>query len=234
MILLNPLIDLMSACAFCLSRRCGRFLVATLASLAATSATAHPHVFVDGQLDVVVSAGERFEAVSVTLHYGPFETLYLLSENGITLDPDQGLSAAHQEALVRQLGVWPDEFEGFAHLSLAGERQRLGRPEALVVFLEDGNLRLRYRRRLEEPAAMAGRAAEIAFYEATYFYELRMVNEAEIIGAAGTCAAETVPFSPSNELLALQTSLFDIPPDETPDIDHVGAFFADRVRLSCE
>ena len=42
-----------------------------------------------------------------------------------------------------------------------------------------------------------------------------------------------IPFNPDIELAALQTTLFELSREETPDIENVGALFADRIVMTC-
>ncbi|MEM8841745.1 MAG: DUF1007 family protein, partial [Pseudomonadota bacterium] len=108
-------------------------------------------------------------------------------------------------------------------------------PRSMGVELVDGSLVLRFRRHLEKPFGMEGQTAEVAFYEATFFYKFSVTEAPEIYRTAGkACSAEVIPFDRDRELEALQLTLSALGRDETPQDANVGALFADRVVLRCD
>ncbi|MEL6265082.1 MAG: DUF1007 family protein [Pseudomonadota bacterium] len=211
-------------------------LLAALAAAppAAPPATAHPHVFVDAGLGFVFGADGTLEALEITWRLDPFETLYTLSSEGLALNEEGGLDQAAQDHLAAQFMQWPADFDGFAKLSVGGVATRMAAPEALRVEVVEGHLQVSFTRRLEAPAVLDGASAEVAAYEATYYYAVTMPELPVLRGAAAGCSARAIPFEPDTDLTTLQTSLFDLGREETPGIANVGALFADRVVVTCD
>jgi len=198
----------------------------------AVSAEAHPHVFVDGGVNFVMSGPETLDALSVTWLYDDFETLYDLSSRGIEPQPDGSLSEADRETIRAAYSDWPDDFDGSAHLSIDGQAIELAWPSDLAVDLVDGRLQLTFLRKLEEPADLVGKAIEVAFYEATYFFAFKITNQ-PVFDCSEACEATVVPYTPGEQSDELQQKLAMLGREETPDIANVGQLFADRIIIEC-
>ncbi|MEM7524559.1 MAG: DUF1007 family protein [Pseudomonadota bacterium] len=222
-------------------RRCLKAL-ALSAACAATPlvANAHPHVFVDGGVDFVIGEGAVLDALAVTWRYDPFQTLYILSSLDITPDGDWRLSEEDRRRLIEQESAWAGDFDGTSHLSIDGKPASLARPTSVDVRLRGDQMEVTFQRDLVEPASLVGRGVEVAVYEKTYFYALAVTDTPRILGngdgdsGGAGCAAEVDRFDPDRDLSALQVSLFALSREETPDIEDVGALFADRIVLTCE
>ncbi|MEM7506736.1 MAG: DUF1007 family protein [Pseudomonadota bacterium] len=197
-------------------------------------ADAHPHVFVDGGVSFVLDDHGALTALEVTWHYDLFETLYALSSLDILPEPDGSLSPENRQRISDFMTDWPEGFGGSAHLSISDQKYEVSRPTSMEVSLIKGNLVMRFHRHLAEPVAMAGRTAEVGFYEATYFYAFTATKTPRIHGADAECTADLIPFDPDVELEALQVSLFDLGREDTPETPNIGSLFADRIVLECD
>ena len=193
---------------------------------------AHPHVFIDGGVDFVMSGPETLDALSVTWLYDDFETLYDLSSRGIEPQPDGSLLEADRETIRAAYSDWPDDFDGSAHLSINGQVIEMAWPSDLAVDLVDGSLQLTFLRKLEEPVDLAGKAVEVAFYESTYFFAFKITDQPVFEGSEA-CEATVVPYRPGEQSDELRQNLAMLSREESPDIANVGQLFADRIFLEC-
>ncbi|MBO9409294.1 DUF1007 family protein [Shimia sp. R9_1] len=196
-------------------------------------AKAHPHVFVDGGVDFVFDAENRLTALNVTWLYDAFETLYILSSYGMSLNAEGSLDEADRQELIRIRSNWPLDFNGSAHLSVHGERVSLDWPKDLDAQLIDGRLQLTFTRDLKTALPLGASPAEVAFYESTYFFAFSITDTPELLGPAEGCRAEVIPFNPALKNNSLQASLALLSREETPSIPNVGKEFADRIILIC-
>ncbi|MEL6522243.1 MAG: DUF1007 family protein [Pseudomonadota bacterium] len=197
-------------------------------------ASAHPHVFVDGGVDFVFREGRTLEALNVTWIYDEFETLYLLSSYGLSLNREGELDEADRKELVRLRSDWPEDFDGSAHLTLDETEVELDWPTNLDLHLVDGRLQATFTRRLSNPITVDEQILELAFYESTYFYAFSITNHPKVLGDQGRCLASMVPFDLDAKLASLQSTLAKLSREETPQTENVGALFADRIALICE
>ncbi|KUF11401.1 DUF1007 family protein [Pseudoponticoccus marisrubri] len=214
------------------SRQLATALVA--AHVAAGPVAAHPHVWIDGGVDFALGPGGQLEALHVTWLYDEFETLYMLAEAGMGLNAEGVLDAPDREALVAQLSEFPADFDGSAHLAIGGAAVPLDWPENVDARIIDGRLQMTFTRQLATPAPLAGRAAEVAFYESTYFFAFSITQPPQIRPEGADCTGEVIPFDPDSAPPGLLTKLAALDREETPETENVGALFADRIVVTCD
>jgi ABC-type uncharacterized transport system substrate-binding protein len=200
----------------------------------AVPAKAHPHVFVDGGIDFVIDGDSRLQAVHVTWLYDEFETLYMLSSYGISLNSDGGLDEADRLELIRLRSQWPQDFNGSAHLTVQGASIPLEWPQDLDADVIDGRLELTFKRNLKSPILVKNAPVTAAFYESTYFFAFSITNQPNMIGPSEHCSKELIPYEPAHHSQSLQAALALLSREETPVLPNVGAEFADRIVLKCD
>ncbi|QEW23246.1 ABC-type uncharacterized transport system, periplasmic component (plasmid) [Paracoccaceae bacterium] len=200
----------------------------------AAPAHAHPHVFIDGGVDFVFGEGRTLEALNVTWLYDAFETLYILSSLDIVPDDDWTLSDEDRAKIEAEENAWAPDFKGASHLKVAGQNIDLSRPKGLRARLVEDRLLVTFRRDLARPVDLSGSAAEVAFYESTYFYAFAATHPPDVVGGSGDCTTHVTPFDADTQLAGVQKTLATLGREETPSIDDVGALFADRIAISCE
>ena len=206
--------------------------LALAACLSAGSAAAHPHVFIDGGANPVFDAEGRITALQVTWIYDPFTSLYMAEELGLPSDPDTPLSAEERASLARYQTEWAEGFEGDSDLTRDATPAALSGPLEADAEISEGRVVIRFLRRVETPFRPAPEA-EIAVYDPSYYTAYAITDAPEAEGNAAGCSLTLESFEPTQDLAALQQSLFDIPADEDPDQD-LGGLFADRIEIRCD
>lgn len=210
-----------------------RCLCPVLFALIATSASPHPHVFVDGRVDFVFSKGATLQGIEVTWLYDPFETLYILSSLEIDPGQDWVLTDADRAKVIAHESNWTETFNGAARLAYAGQPIALAPPTDFAASLVGNQLEVRFERALSAPFPAAAEDIEVSFYEATYFFAFTISEPPRLLGAADGCAATLSPFDPDAQMTEIQTMLQALGREETPQDLNVGALFTDRIYLSC-
>jgi ABC-type uncharacterized transport system substrate-binding protein len=213
------------------SRRKAAILVAALLA-PAIQAQAHPHVFIDAGVDFLFDDEGRLSHLRVTWLYDHLWTLILLEDLGIAEAPDGTIAPEDANAVARDQSQWIDGYEGDATLLHDGRAVGLSRPIEPQADYREGQVEIRFLRALEAPIRPEA-GTVVKLYDPTYFVAYFVAYEPGLEFAPEGCTAEVVPFEPTGPLVALQQSLFDIPPDEDPE-EPVGHLFADRVYVSCQ
>lgn len=211
----------------------GALLFLMVALFSGRSASAHPHVFVDGGVNFVIDDQGSLTALEVTWRYDLFETLYVLSKLGISPNSDGSLSDFDHTQLVANETAWPKGFDGAAHLSVAGTPIALSGPKSMQARLDQDRLSLTFVRDLDTSVALIGQHAEVAFYESTYYYAFSVTDKPRSSRTDEACSIEVLPFATSEQLSTLQVTLAALGREETPDTENVGALFADKIVLDC-
>lgn len=189
-------------------------------------AAAHPHIFVDTGIKVLVDGQGRLEAVEVTWIYDDFYSMLIMEDRGLDDDYDGALTAAELDALEGFDMNWVEGFAGDLHLRRDGEALTLGPPEPLATEVENGRIVTRHRRPVAGPAD----GVVIQAYDPTYYtaYELDGVT------ATGDCRAEVEPVDRSAALDEVAQIIRDMNDDLVEvQFPEVGERFADTIRLTC-
>lgn len=196
-------------------------------------ALAHPHVFVDAQIDFVMDDRGALHALNVTWHFDPFHTLYILSFDGITPTEDGGLTPADQDALSAAYTDWQRGFDGFAKLFFDGAPIAMAPPSAVRASLQNDQLEISFTRMLPHPEDVTDVNAEVAIYDATYYHAITMAAPPRIHGGGQNCHAILLAFDPDQLTASEQAVVTDLQKERAPAVENVGHLFADRITLSC-
>lgn len=194
---------------------------------------AHPHVFVDGGFDFVISESQQLTAIRVTWRYDTFETLYMLSEMNVSLAPNSDFSVADREIVEATLGSFPPDFDGSVHITLVGDRIALQDPRNLTARMVGDRLEITFLRDLEIPVGLREQKFNIGFYERTYFFAFSLTDVPDFGRAADRCSYEKTPFDTSQPTDKVLLELAKLGREETPEDSNIGATLADRMVVSC-
>lgn len=199
----------------------------------AEPAKAHPHVFVDSTIGLVVDDAGRLEALTVTWRFDTFHTLYILSFDGITPTREGGLTPAAQAELARAYTDWQRGFDGFTRLTVEGEAIPLNKPTGIAAALSDARLEISFTRTLPAPLSLKTVTAEIAAYDPYYYHAVSVVQAPKIAGGTADCDTSLIPFDPGSQPASIQGWLAQLSREALPSVDDIGANFSDRIVLKC-
>ena len=195
-------------------------------------ALAHPHIFVDGGVEFVMGPQNTLERLNVTWRYDAFETLYILSAYSLQPNAKGQLDKEDSLYLAQERSAWPDDFQGSSHVSADGAPVQLKRPTGFEARLNQGRLEISFTRDLETPVSLSESEVSVAVYESTYFYAFSITDDPVIVGP-DTCEADVIPFSPDGQDASMLAMLATLGREEVPEVENVGADFADRIALTC-
>ena len=205
---------------------------AFLASASALSA--HPHVFIDGGIDFHLDGNEMLHKLEVTWLYDKFETLYILSSQGISPTKDGTLNSDDLSVLTALYENWPPDFDGSVHLKYLGQNIGLNWPQNAAVTYSENRLKVKFERELKTKFVLTDTPLEIGFYERTYFFDFSITSQPLIFGDAGSCSASVIPFEINSQSADILRELSYLSREETPEDTQIGAKLADRIQLICD
>lgn len=190
-------------------------------------AAAHPHVFMETDLEVLRDVEGRAVSLRVTWTYDPFFSLVLITERGLDPDGDGRLTADETAALQGFDMNWEPGFPGDTYAFASTTAVPLSRPRDGVARYEGGRIISSHIRDLEAPVAGL---LVVKNYDPTYYteYTIRSV-------VAGDCATEIIAPDLTEAERELQAALAEIPADVDVEFGfpEVGAVFAQEVRVTC-
>lgn len=197
--------------------------------LVPASPQAHPHIFVETGLRLLLDAEGRLEAVEVTWLYDDFYSLLIFEDLALDNDADGVLNTAELEALQGFDLNWDPGFAGDLYVAKQSQNIPLLPPRHLQTEVRDGRILSRHRRDLRDPVDADGLV--LRAYDPTY-YTAYTVNQG--VHVDGRCRVDITPPDLDRAYTLVEELLYAMPADQAEAAyPEVGEAFADTVRLTC-
>ncbi|MCC5973309.1 MAG: DUF1007 family protein [Rubellimicrobium sp.] len=212
-----------------------RSLVTASSIALASAAAAHPHVFVEAEVDIVFDAGGEMTGVRLTWIYDDFFSFMLTAELGLDPQGSLQLTPEEQEVLATFVLDWPDNFGGDLQVTQNGRQLDLAAPQQQAVEYRDGRVMETHVRPLRTPADAAV-PVDVQVFDPYYYVAYEIVGDIGVIGREGcdirfNPADLTTAYAMLEEILFGQPA-FDMGADDY-DFPAVGDAFADTVTVRC-
>lgn len=206
-----------------------RYLAIILACLGAPL-WAHPHVFVDTGLKLVVNEAGDVTGVEVEWRYDELYSLLVLEDMELDPDFDGVLTKVELTQLSGFDLNWIKGFEGDLYVTAGGQAVSLGAPENRGTSVENGQIISRHYRAARD----AGKEVLLKAYDPTYYtsYELTLGVklpegcELSVVKADVKAANAMVRAKMGDDMDRLAN-------DPNADWPAVGEAYADEVRVTC-
>lgn len=208
---------------------------AALLALAAP-ATAHPHMFVDTELEAIFDAGGRLAAVRITWIYDELTTLLSITDGGYDTDGDGALSEAEMQPLQGFDMEWGADFLGDFQVSRGEEKLALvPGPQDWTSAWKDGHLISTHIRRLAAPADPGAGPLVLKPYDPGYYTAYAIIGTPRVTGR-GDCTAQVFEPDLTAAQKALAAALDEYSPDQSlEEMGYlmIGESYAEEVQLTC-
>ncbi|MGL4235833.1 DUF1007 family protein [Tabrizicola sp.] len=211
-----------------------RWMAFSLWALAAGPALAHPHVWIDTRIEVILNDRNEATGVRIGWTYDDLYSLYVVGDMG--LDPDwDGKLTPEEEARLSGFDMnWDRGFPGDTY-ALQGETElALSRPKDWGASYADGKITTTHLRTFDAPVPVGAEPLIVQVYDPGYYTAYSIAFNPVLTGGMG-CLAET--FVP--DLDAADQELKDALAEFTPDVDlemqfpAIGRNYAEEVRVTC-
>lgn len=205
-----------------------------LSCLAAGPALAHPHVFIDTKIEVLLNDRNEATGLRITWTYDDLYSLYIVGDMGLDPDWDGKLTP---EEVTRLSGFdmdWIEGFEGDTYALMADKPLALSGPRDWMAGYAEGKITSTHVRDFAAPVPVGEVPLVVQAYDPGYYVAYAIPFDPVVTGGAGCTAQVFVP-----DLDAAAQALQDALAEYTPDVDleaefpAVGANFAEEVRLTC-
>ena len=202
--------------------------------LASSPALAHPHVWVDTRIEVILNDANQETGVRIGWTYDDLYSLYIIGDMGLDPDWDGKLTADEVAKLSGFDMEWDPGYPGDTYALMAGVALDLSRPVEFSVSFAEGRITSTHLRQFAQPVPVGDVPLIIQTYDPSYYIARSIPFDPVVTGGVGCTAEVYVPdLDAADE--ALQTALEEY----TPDIDleaefpAIGANYAEEVRLTC-
>lgn len=210
-----------------------KYAALLVASLVPQGALAHPHVFVDTTIEVIVTDKGAARGVRITWVYDPLTTLMMLEGQALDLDFDGQLTAEETAQLQGFDMNWPPGFAGNTYALMGGAPIKLGPPTEISADYIGETLSSTHARYFPEPVEVGKTPLVIQSYDPEYDTAYFVVDAR--LDGPDRCTITVYTPDLSEADIATQATLELLGPevDISANFPLIGAAYAEEARVTC-
>ncbi len=202
--------------------------------LVAGPALAHPHVFIDTRIEVILNDRNEATGLRVSWTYDDLYSLYIVGDMGLDTDWDGKLTTEEEAKLSGFDMEWIEGFEGDTYPLMAEKPLVLSAPRDWTAAYGEGKITSTHVRDFAAPVPVGDVPLVVQVYDPGYYTAYSIPFDPVVTGGTGCLAQVYVPDMDSASE-ALQAALAEYTPDVDLEAEFpaVGANFAEEVRVTC-
>lgn len=204
-----------------------------LAAAWAAPVLAHPHIFIDTGIEVLLDDQNRATGVRISWTYDDLTSLALIADRGLDEDFDGVLTPEETAAVTGFDMNWEAGFAGDTYALLGEVPLDWSGPQEVTASYADAKLTSTHLRRFAEPVVLGDQPLVVQAYDPGY-YTAYTVKTASVDGGQG-CSADIFVPDPSAADEVMKAALSELSPSDDAEIQFpaVGAAFAEEARITC-
>ena len=208
--------------------------VLPLLILAAGPVLAHPHVWIETRIEVILDSTNQATGLRISWTYDDLYSLYIVGDLGLDPDWDGKLTPEETAKLSGFDMKWDAGFAGDTYALMGGAALPLSPPADWTASYAGGKITSTHLRAFDAPVPVAGDPLIVQAYDPGYYVAYSIPSGPMVTGGTGCSAQVFVP-----DLGKAEQTLLDALSEYTPDVDleaefpAVGANFAEEVRVTC-
>ena len=208
--------------------------VLSLLILAAGPVLAHPHVWIETRIEVILDSTNQATGLRISWTYDDLYSLYIVGDLGLDPDWDGKLTPEETAKLSGFDMKWDAGFAGDTYALMGGAALPLSPPADWTASYAGGKITSTHLRAFDAPVPVAGDPLIVQAYDPGYYVAYSIPSGPMVTGGTGCSAQVFVP-----DLGKAEQTLLDALSEYTPDVDleaefpAVGANFAEEVRVTC-
>jgi len=209
-------------------------LLGAAACLWAGAALAHPHVWIDTGIEVILNERNEATGLRISWTYDDLYSLYVVGDMGLDQDWDGALTPEEEARLAGFDMAWDPGFPGDTYALLGEVPLALSRPSDWSASYADGKITSTHLRTFDVPVPVGEVPLVVQSYDPGYYVAYSIPTAPVVTGGQGCVAQSFVP-----DLDETQQQLLAVLLEYTPGVDlesefpAVGARFAEEVRVTC-
>ena len=208
-------------------------LIGLGAVLAAGSAAAHPHIFIDATLRIAFGADGTVTGIEQTWTFDEFHSVWAVQ--GLDTNGDKAFSPEELQSLADGYAEGLEDVAFYTSIQAGTAPVTLVRDDPLAMTYEGEQIRMSFTLRPAEPTGV-GEGWSIQIADPEYYSAITVLEGPGISlqNAPAGCAVEQVP--PKDLDSATLTELYALPPEVTELPPHLAAAMRDAsgsIRLTC-
>lgn len=200
----------------------------------APPALAHPHVFIDSGIEVLIDDQNRATGVRISWTYDDFYSLSVIADKGLDPDGDGRLTKAEVAQLSGFDMNWDPAFPGDTYALQGDTDLTLSRPRDWSAEYADGKITSHHRRDFDQPVALSGAPLIVQVYDPGYYVQYTIAFDPVLTGGQDCSATAYAPdITEADE--QLKAALAEYTPDQDVEADFpaIGKAYAEEIRVTC-
>ena len=200
--------------------------------LLAGPADAHPHIFIDTQLEVKFDAAGLAEGIRITWSYDDLTSLQVIADRGMDDDFDGSLTAAETAELSGFDMDWEEGYAGDTYAQLGAAPLQLSAPADWTAGYQHDIITSSHYRSFAEPVEVTSGPLIVRVYDPSLYSGYYIVGEPKLTGTSHCTAAIQKPdLDAANKLF--EEAIANLPGDVENDYPALGSAYAEEVRITC-
>jgi ABC-type uncharacterized transport system substrate-binding protein len=212
-----------------------RIAAASLVALVlAAPAAAHPHVFIDAGVEVLIDDQNRATGVRIRWTYDEYYSLFIIGDMGLDSDWDGALTDDERARLSGFDMKWDPGFAGDTYALRDEAELALSRPKDWSAAYEGGKISSYHVRTFDQPVPLTGSPLIVQTYDPGYYVLYTIAFDPVLTGGQDCTATAYAPdITEADE--ALKGALAEYTPDQDLEADFpaIGKAYAEEIRVTC-
>jgi len=200
----------------------------------ASPALAHPHVFIDTRIEVVLNARNQATGVRISWTYDDLYSLYVVGDMG--LDPDwDGKLTPQEEAKLAGFDMnWDAGFPGDTYVLMGEQEFALSRPTDWGASYAGGKITSVHLRAFDAPVPVGADPLLVQVYDPGFYIAYAIAFDPVVTGGVG-CVAEAYgpDLDAADEALKAALAEYSADVDLEADFPAIGKNYSEEVRVTC-
>lgn len=209
----------------------GGFLAA---GASAGPALAHPHVFIDTGIEVILNDENEATGLRISWTYDDLYSLYVVGDMG--LDPDwDGMLTDEEVARLSGFDMnWVPGFPGDTYALMGDAELALSRPSDWTASYAEGRITSVHTRVFDVPVPVGAVPLIVQVYDPGFYTSYTIATDPVLTGGA-ECSAETfIPdLDAADEVLKAALAEYSADEDLEADFPAIGKNYAEEIRVTC-
>ena len=195
-------------------------------------AWAHPHVFAEASLEIVVDGGGNVEALRHVWRFDDLFSSTVLIE--FDMNTDLELDARELDAVGAVIHESLAEFDYFQFVTLDGREVGMQPPERIIADFQDSQLIILFESRPAQPLKLSGTAG-FGVYDPTFYTAIDFYDDASLtVSTLPAFCQRSVVRPDADEAIAMNQQSLTEAFFADPASNDLSKLFATRLELTCK
>ena len=197
-------------------------------------ALAHPHVFIDTRIEVILNDENAATGVRISWTYDDLYSLFIIGDLGLDTDWDSKLTAEEEAKLSGFDMNWDVGFPGDTYVLMGEQEFALSRPKDWGASYAGGKITSVHLRTFDAPVPVGAEPLLVQVYDPGFYTAYAIAFDPVVTGGVG-CVAEAYgpDLDAADEAMKAALAEYSADADLEADFPAIGKNYSEEVRVTC-